>query len=346
MEYTFQVFCKECSGAFPALPEDAVGALGGGQQRPLRMPDPKFHAGMGDGTAEMVHPAERHHPTHLHSAQEIGGQADGGDPYRIRHPGQDREPAGGVEEGQGDAAVTDAVLGEMLFTDVELHPDPEIRPEVGTIADELLERAGGPGEPAVCAFHLGHRASPPGRRRFAEEGRGCKEPRKAGRGMSRLDSFIRRLEAQRACLDFACAAIADLPGPVLELGLGNGRTFDHLRERLPGRAIFVFERDPKPHPDCWPDPDRLIVGDLADTLPRAAARLPAPAALVHADLGTGDAAHNARLAAWLSRMLPPLLAAGGLVVADQELGAPTLEPLPPPPPVQPGRYFLYRRRSC
>ncbi|MGH6887075.1 MAG: class I SAM-dependent methyltransferase, partial [Geminicoccales bacterium] len=48
--------------------------------------------------------------------------------------------------------------------------------------------------------------------------------------MSRLDSFIRRLEAQRACLDLAAARIADLPGPVLELGLGNGRTYDHLRE--------------------------------------------------------------------------------------------------------------------
>ncbi len=164
--------------------------------------------------------------------------------------------------------------------------------------------------------------------------------------MSRLDSFIRRLEAQRACLDFACAAIAGLPGPVLELGLGNGRTFDHLRERLPDREIFVFERDPRPHPACWPDPDHLIRGDLTETLPGAAARLPAPAALVHADLGTGDAARNARLAAWLATVLPPLLAPGGLVASDQALETAALEPLPPPPPIQPGRYFLYRRRRC
>ena len=60
--------------------------------------------------------------------------------------------------------------------------------------------------------------------------------------MSRLDSFIRRLAAQRACLDRAAALIDEIDGPVLEFGLGNGRTFDHLRERLPGRAIFVFER--------------------------------------------------------------------------------------------------------
>ena len=44
--------------------------------------------------------------------------------------------------------------------------------------------------------------------------------------MSRLDSFIRRLEAQRSCLETAVALVADLPGPILELGLGNGRTFD------------------------------------------------------------------------------------------------------------------------
>ena len=58
--------------------------------------------------------------------------------------------------------------------------------------------------------------------------------------MSRLDSFIRRLEAQRACLEYAAGQIRDLPGPVLELGLGNGRTYDHLRELLPEREIFVF----------------------------------------------------------------------------------------------------------
>jgi hypothetical protein len=53
--------------------------------------------------------------------------------------------------------------------------------------------------------------------------------------MTRLDSAIRRLMAQRALLDWAAQDIASRPGLVLELGLGNGRTYDHLRERLPGR---------------------------------------------------------------------------------------------------------------
>jgi S-adenosyl-L-methionine methyltransferase len=94
--------------------------------------------------------------------------------------------------------------------------------------------------------------------------------------MSRLDSFIRRLEAQRACLEHAAGQIRDLPGPVLELGLGNGRTFDHLCELLPAREIFVFEREVRAHPDCIPDPAHLILGDVRETLPRALFPVPAP----------------------------------------------------------------------
>jgi hypothetical protein len=161
--------------------------------------------------------------------------------------------------------------------------------------------------------------------------------------LSRLDSFIRRLEAQRACLDLAAAAIRDLPGPVLELGLGNGRTYDHLRELLPAREIFVFERQLAAHPACVPDAAHLILGDIRRTLPAARARLAAPAALAHSDIGTGDAERNAELAGWLAEALPALLAPGAWVVADQPLSTPALAPLPPPPGVARERYFLYLR---
>ena len=60
--------------------------------------------------------------------------------------------------------------------------------------------------------------------------------------MSRLDSFIRRVTAQRTVLDHVCGLVEALEGPVLELGLGNGRTYDHLRALFPGRDIYVFER--------------------------------------------------------------------------------------------------------
>jgi hypothetical protein len=163
--------------------------------------------------------------------------------------------------------------------------------------------------------------------------------------MSRLDTNIARLVAQRACLEALIASIADVPGPVVELGLGNGRTFDHLRERLPDREIFVFERQPAPHPACWPDREHLIEGDFVDTLPRARERLPAPAALLHADIGTGDPARNARLARWLSDIVPPLVTAGGFVASDQALDHDGLEPWPLPAEVAPGRYHLYRRAA-
>ena len=160
--------------------------------------------------------------------------------------------------------------------------------------------------------------------------------------MSRLDSFIRRLEAQRACLDASPALIAGIPGPILELGLGNGRTYDHLRGLYPDRAIFVFERQPAAHPDCIPDPAHLIVGDIHATLPTASARLPGRAALVHNDLGTGDATRNAELARWLADALPPLIQPGGIVLSDQPLEHRLLQREALPPLLPEDRYFLYR----
>ncbi len=163
--------------------------------------------------------------------------------------------------------------------------------------------------------------------------------------MSRLDSFIRRLEAQRACLDHAARAIRGLPGPVLELGLGNGRTYDHLRELLPEREIFVFERQLAAHPASLPDAAHLILGDIRATLPAAGARIGAPAVLVHSDVGTGEALRNVELAAWLAEALPPLLARGAWVISDQQMTAAALAPQPPPEGIAAERYFLYRHRS-
>jgi hypothetical protein len=161
--------------------------------------------------------------------------------------------------------------------------------------------------------------------------------------MSRLDSFIRRLEAQRACLDASPALIAGLPGPIVELGLGNGRTYDHLRGLYPDREIFVFERQPAAHPDCIPDEAHLVVGDIRETLPSALAWLPGRAALVHNDIGTGDLERNAQLARWLAAVLPPLVRAKGVVISDQRLDSDDLVPQALPGALPEGRYFLYRR---
>jgi len=164
--------------------------------------------------------------------------------------------------------------------------------------------------------------------------------------MSRLDSFIRRLQAQRACLDRAAALIGDpsggLAGPVLEFGLGNGSTFDHLRAILPGRDIFVFEREVAAHPDCIPAAARLILGDLRETLPASRARFAGSAALAHLDIATGEAAASRALAAALAPLIAPLLRAGAIVVSEPPLAVPGWRALALPDDVEPGRYHLYR----
>jgi hypothetical protein len=161
--------------------------------------------------------------------------------------------------------------------------------------------------------------------------------------VSRLDSFIRRLEAQRACLNHAAGLIAGLDGAVLELGLGNGRTYDHLRELFPGRDIYVCERQVAAHPDCVPPPERLMLGDMRETLPAARARLGAGVALAHLDAGTGDAAANRALAAALIPLVMPLLRPGGVLVSDPPFERADLEALPLPDGIAAGRYHLYRR---
>lgn len=160
--------------------------------------------------------------------------------------------------------------------------------------------------------------------------------------MSRLDSFIRRMEAQRTCLNWAVEAIAPIPGPVFEIGLGNGRTYDHLREILPGRDIYVFEQILKAHPASVPPENRLYLGDAAETIPRAVAEIAARAALMHYDIGIGDDAVNADLAGRMAPLMADALAPGGIVVANIAIPVDRWTRLPEPEGVRRERYFLYR----
>lgn len=158
---------------------------------------------------------------------------------------------------------------------------------------------------------------------------------------SHLDRMIARLTAQRAVLRHAAGLIADRPGPVLEIGLGKGRTFDHLRRMLPDRALFAFDAMVRAPEQCVPPPDRLFLGDFRDTLPVAAGRLPGPAVLAHADFGSRDAAHDKAQAQWLGPLIQELMARGGIVASDRDLGRPDWTPLPCPE--TPGwHYHLWR----
>ena len=160
--------------------------------------------------------------------------------------------------------------------------------------------------------------------------------------MSKLDSFIRRMKAQRDCLNFAARKIAELPGPVLELGLGNGRTYDHLRELFSDRDIYVFDRRNAAYKDCTPPDDWMFLGEVTDTLSLAAERFGKTAAFVHIDLGTSDDKCNAELLTIVGPLLTPLVVSGGIIVSNFALSIDGWVKLAEPPEVKPGRYFLYQ----
>ena len=161
-------------------------------------------------------------------------------------------------------------------------------------------------------------------------------------GPSRLERMLERLTTQRACLAAAASLIAGRPGPVLEIGLGKGRTYDHLRRLLPEREIFVFDRSLHAPADSVPDAGHLMLGDFLDTLPAVLPRLGAGAALAHADIGTEDRAADARLAARLGRVLAPLMARGAVVLSDRALTVDAWDGMGLPAGVGDWAYFMYR----
>ena len=154
--------------------------------------------------------------------------------------------------------------------------------------------------------------------------------------------MIRRLVGQRACLEYAAGLIAEMPGPVLEVGLGKGRTYDHLRRLLPERDIYAFDREIHCFPECRPDERHLFLGKFHDTLPTARERIRAPAVLANCDFGKADAAADAELARWLGPAVAPLLAAGGYVISDQPLSVTGWISLSLPEDAEEGRIHLYR----
>ena len=159
--------------------------------------------------------------------------------------------------------------------------------------------------------------------------------------MSRLDSAIRRLQAQRICLNWAVDHIDGEEGIILELGLGNGRSYDHLRKALPGRRIYVFDRNISPHPDCIPPDEDMYLGEME--MLKAAARSWPAAILAHADIGYGDPEKSAKNVALIGPLIMPLLRRGAIVISDRALTFPEVEPIALPAGMEEGRYFMQRR---
>jgi hypothetical protein len=158
--------------------------------------------------------------------------------------------------------------------------------------------------------------------------------------MSRLESFIRRLTAQRDILDMICRDMELPDGPVIELGLGNGRTYDHLRERLPGRRIIAFDRLCAANRKSLPPDGDLVIGEIDQT---ARPFIGINAALVHADIGSGYDDLDELNLRWLPQLTVDLLQPSGIAASGVKLDHPDLHPLPIPASVPSDRYFLYRR---
>jgi hypothetical protein len=168
-----------------------------------------------------------------------------------------------------------------------------------------------------------------------------------GQAMDRLEVMIARLVTQRAALDAAARLVAQLDGPVLEIGLGKGRTYSHLRSLFPEREIYAFDRDLHALPDATPPEGFLLLGDFRDTLTAMAEELHRPAAFAHADIGSEDRDQDAALARAIAGPIVALMAAGGLVLGDRALSHPRLREIDTPkvelpPGIAPWRYFTYR----
>ncbi|WP_299367890.1 class I SAM-dependent methyltransferase [uncultured Tateyamaria sp.] len=157
--------------------------------------------------------------------------------------------------------------------------------------------------------------------------------------MSRLESMRRRLTAQIDGINWAADLIAPLAGDVLEMGLGNGRTYDHLRQEIPDRRIWVIDRVLKPHPSCIPPEEDFLKGEASDML-RKLADDGRRMALAHYDFGYGVKEKDVAEGAELSPLITAVMAPGGLVLSQQPLIG--LEQIKGPDTVDPERYLFYR----
>lgn len=157
--------------------------------------------------------------------------------------------------------------------------------------------------------------------------------------MSRLDSMLRRLTAQRDGLNWAARQIEGVEGEVLDLGLGNGRTYDHLREILPARRIWVMDRALQCHPDSTPPAEDFLQGEAEPMLQKLAAR-GRTIVLAHYDFGRGIKTEDVAEAARLSPLIAQVMRPGGMLISGQPLVG--FEQITGPDSIAPDRYLFYR----
>lgn len=160
--------------------------------------------------------------------------------------------------------------------------------------------------------------------------------------LTRLEKVLYRLEAQHACFAWAFDEIKDLPGVVFEIGLGLGRTFNHMRHHMPEREIYAFEREINAYPDCMPQEHEIILGEIAETLPAMAEKFAGRVVLAHSDIGSFDKAMNKQMSELISSALLPCLAPQAIIMSDLPLKVPHTRKLSLPQGARADRYYLYR----
>ncbi len=150
--------------------------------------------------------------------------------------------------------------------------------------------------------------------------------------------MLRRLTAQRDGLNWAAARISDKEGDILDLGLGNGRTYDHLREILPDRRIWVMDRVLQCHPNSTPPPEDFLQGE-AEPMLQKLAQTGRKIAMAHYDLGRGIKDQDVAEAARLSPLIAQVMQPGGLLVSGQPLVG--FDQIGGPDSIDPDRYLFY-----
>lgn len=157
--------------------------------------------------------------------------------------------------------------------------------------------------------------------------------------MSRLDSMLRRFTAQRDGLNWAAGLVEGLQGDGLDMGLGNGRTYDHMRETMADRRIWVMDRVLQCHPSCVPPEQDFLQGEAEDGLTRLA-DIGARIVIAHYDFGFGVKEKDVEEAARFSPLIAKVMAPGGMLISGQPLVG--FEAVQGPEHIAPDRYYFYK----
>jgi len=157
--------------------------------------------------------------------------------------------------------------------------------------------------------------------------------------MSRLESMMRRLSAQKIGIEWGVDLTKDIAGDMLEIGLGNGRSYDHLREQAPDRKIWVIDRILQCHPSCVPPKGDFLQGEATDIMAQMHVDQ-TQIAFAHYDFGVGVTEKDQAEAAALSPQIKNLMVTGGVVISSQPLVGFTQ--LKGPEGIAAGRYFFYQ----